>query len=326
MGASDVTYHYASDYLSIYLLGTVFLAISTGMNTFINLQGFPKKGMLTTVLGAGINIVLDPIFIFVLGLGVKGAAIATVISQLCSTVWVLAVLTDKDMELRLDLRRLRIYPQILRSTVSLGFSGFIMGATNCAVQAVCNATLAIYGGDIYISVMTIINSVREMIGLPVNGITNGAQPVLSYNYGAKKYERVKAGIRFASLVALAYTAVFWLSTMLLPHLYLSIFTNDSQVIQLGQKLLIIYFLGFIFMSLQFAGQSSFVALGRAKQAIFFSIFRKIIIVAPLTILLPRLSGLGVLGVFWAEPISNLIGGSASFLCMYFTVYRKLGKN
>ena len=162
--------------------------------------------------------------------------------------------------------------------------------------------------------------------MPVNGITNGAQPVLSYNYGAKKYERVKAGIRFASLVALAYTAVFWLSTMLLPHLYLSIFTNDSQVIQLGQKLLIIYFLGFIFMSLQFAGQSSFVALGRAKQAIFFSIFRKIIIVAPLTILLPRLSGLGVLGVFWAEPISNLIGGSASFLCMYFTVYRKLGKN
>lgn len=326
LGASDVTYGYAIDYLNIYLFGTVFFALGTGMNTFINLQGFPTLGMLTTVIGAVINLILDPIFIFVLGMGVKGAAVATVISQFCSAVWVFRALTDKKRELRLCLKDLGVKSYVVKDMILLGIPGFIMGATNCAVQAVCNATLSIYGGDVYVGIMTIINSVREMIGLPINGITSGSQPILSYNYGAKSYDRVKKGIRFTALAGLIYTGVFWIVILLFPSVFLHIFSKDAEVISLGVKPLMVYFMGFIFMSLQFAGQSTFVALGKAKQAIFFSIFRKIIIVVPLTLILPKISGLGVMGVFAAEPVSNLIGGLASFLCMYFTVYRKLGKN
>lgn len=323
LGASEVTYTYAADYLSVYLMGTLFFAVSMGLNTFINLQGFPKKGMLTTVIGAVINLILDPIFIFGLHLGVRGAALATVLSQFCAAAWVMITLSKKGQELRLKWNGFELDTTLLKEILTLGLAGFVMGATNCAVQAVCNATLSVFGGDIYISIMTIINSVREMIGLPVNGITSGSQPILSFNYGAKKIERVKEGIRFSAFMGISYTAVFWVSTMLIPQVYLNIFTNDSRVLELGRTPLIVYFMGFIFMSLQFVGQSSFVAFGKAKQAVFFSIFRKIIIVVPLTLILPHIAGLGVMGIFLAEPISNLIGGSASFLCMYFTVYRKL---
>ncbi len=325
LGASDVTYTYAEDYLDIYLIGTAFLAIGTGMNTFINLQGYPKLGMFTTIIGAVINLVLDPLFIFTFGLGVKGAAIATVISQMCSAIWVVISLTNKKMELRISLSSIRIHTNLLKRIITLGLPGFIMAATNCVVQAVCNAELSIYGGDIYVGIMTVINSVREMSSLPISGITSGSQPVLSYNYGANRYNRVKQGIRFMALVALGYTAVFWVATLLIPQVFMHMFSSDATANAMGLAPLRIYFLGFIFMALQFAGQSTFVALGRAKNAIFFSILRKIIIVVPLTILLPRIPSIGVMGVFWAEPISNLIGGVACASCMYFTVYRKLGK-
>lgn len=323
LGASDVTYVYARDYLNIYLWGTLFFAIGTGLNTFINLQGYPRIGMLTTVIGAVINLILDPVFIFALRMGVKGAAIATIISQFLSALWVLTFLSSKKRELRLC--SLKVNTKILGETLVLGIPGFIMGATNCAVQAVCNATLSIHGGDVYVGIMTIINSVREIIGLPVNGITNGSQPVVSYNYGAGNNERVKEGIKFTSLVALGYTFIFWMVTLLTPNILLHIFSSEEEILSLGREPMIVYFLGFIFMALQFAGQSTFVALGKAKHAIFFSIFRKIIIVVPLTLILPKVFGLGVMGVFWAEPISNVVGGCASFICMYFTVYRKLKK-
>ena len=191
LGASDITYDYAVQYLNIYMLGTLFFSIGTGMNGFINLQGFPRMGMLTTVIGAVINLILDPIFIFACNLGVKGAAIATVISQFCSAVWVLAFLTNKDREIRISRVNLRVFGAELKEILTLGLPGFVMGATNCAVQAVCNATLSVFGGDLYIGIMTIINSVREISGLPVNGITSGSQPILSYNYGAKRNDRVK---------------------------------------------------------------------------------------------------------------------------------------
>lgn len=323
LGASDVTYTYASEYLNIYLFGTLFFALGTGMNTFINLQGYPRMGMLTTVIGAVINLFLDPIFIFVMGLGVKGAATATVVSQACSAVWVTQFLMKKDHELKLDFSKLGIKTYVLKEVLLLGIPGFIVGATNCAVQSVCNATLSITGGDTYIGIMTIVNSVREMIGLPINGITSGSQPVLSYNYGAKNYDRVKKAIKVASTIALTYTAIFWGITQLFPQFFVNIFSSDEEILQMGAKPLAVYFTGFIFMALQFAGQSTFTALGRAKHSIFFSIFRKIIIVVPLTILLPRIPSLGVMGVFGAEPVSNLIGGCACFTTMYFTVYRKL---
>lgn len=323
LGASDETIGYATDYMNIYLWGTVFFAIGTGMNSFINLQGYPKIGMLTTVLGAVLNLILDPIFIFVLNMGVKGAAIATVISQFVSALWVLSFLAKKNLELNLSGKKLSIKGPLLKKMLVLGIPGLVMGATNSTVQAVCNKTLSIYGGDAYVAVMTIINSVREIGGLPINGITGGSQPVISYNYGAQNYKRVKQGIKFMSWAGICYTAVFWISTLLLPKLYLRIFSSDLDIIEIGITPMMIYFMGFIFMSLQFSGQSSYVALSKAKQAIFFSIFRKIIIVVPLTIFLPRIPSLGVYGVFAAEPISNLVGGFASFLFMYFTVYRRL---
>ena len=324
LGASDVTYTYASEYLHVYILGTVFLGIGTGMNAFINLSGYPRIGMLTTVIGACINLLLDPLFIFVLHMGVRGAATATVISQFISAAWVLMFLLNKDRELHLSLLQLQVDFSLLKNIITLGAPGFIRNATTCLVQAVCNSTLSIHGGDSYIAIMTIINSVREMVDLPLNGITDGAKPVLSYNYGAKNYNRVKQGIRFTALNCFVYALLFWITTMLFPGFFLRLFCSHEATVNLGLGPLKIYFMGFVFMSLQFAGQSAFVALGRARQAVFFSLFRKVIIVLPLTLLLPYIGNLGVLGVFAAEPISNLIGGLACFITMYFTTYRKLG--
>ncbi len=323
-GASDIAYAYASQYLSIYLLGSVFLTIGTGMNSFINLQGFPRIGMCTTLIGAVLNLVLDPLFIFGLDMGVRGAALATVISQFVSACWVMLFLFGKNAVVALRFRDLfHLDFSLLKEMVALGLSGFIMAATNSACQAVCNATLSVHGGDIYIGVMTIINSVREMIGLPVGGITSGAQPILSFNYGAQNNHRVKQGIRFTAWIGFLYTFFMWLLVMLLPMAFLRIFTPDQSLVSAGKMPLIIYFMGFFMMSFQFAGQSAFVSLGKSKQAVFFSLFRKIIIVVPLTVLLPNIPALGVMGVFLAEPISNLVGGLACFVTMYLTVYRKL---
>lgn len=323
-GASDATYPYAQEYLSVYLLGTVFLAVGTGMNGFINLQGFPRIGMLTTMIGAVLNLVLDPIFMFGLGMGVRGAALATVLSQMVSAAWVLFFLFGKNAVVRLRFRDLfHAEWKLVREIVALGLSGFIMAATNSAVQAVCNATLSVHGGDIYIGIMTMINSVREIVGLLVNGLTSGAQPILSYNYGAKQRQRVKQGIRFTTAAAFGYTFLMWLLIVAFPTVFLRMFSKDAGMIEAGRIPLLIYFAGFFMMSFQSAGQSAFVSLGKTKQAIFFSIFRKIIIVVPLTLLLPQIGALGVLGVFLAEPISNFIGGLACFATMYRTVYRKL---
>ena len=256
-GASDAIYPYARDYLRIYLLGTIFVMISLGMNNFINSQGFGKMGMMTILCGAVANIILDPVFIFGFGMGVQG---------------------------------------------------FTLAATNGAVQIVCNAQLQQFGGDLYIGVMTILNSVRDILTMPVTGITNGAQPVLGYNYGAGEFDRVKKSIKFMTFFCLAYTALAWLCVILFPEVFIHIFNGSADLMDAGIPALHIYFFGFIFMTLQLAGQSTFVALGKAKQATFFSIFRKIIIVVPLAVILPYIGNLGVDGVFLSEPISNFVGG------------------
>ena len=323
-GASDASYPFADAYLSIYLIGTPFTMLATGMNGFINAQGFPRIGMLTTVLGAALNLVLDPLFIFVFGMGVRGAAIATVISQAVSCVWVVLFLNGKKALIPLRREHARIQGKLLRDILSLGVVGFIMKGTNSLVQIVCNATLQSYGGDLYVGVMTVVNSVREILYLPVSGITSGAQPVIGFNYGAKKYSRVRQGIRFMSLSTGVYTALSWLAVLLAPRFFVSIFSSDAAMLAAGPAALNIYFFGFIFMAFQTAGQASFQALGDARHAIFFSLFRKVIIVVPLTLLFPAL-GFGVDGVFMAEPVSNLVGGLACFITMMFTVYRRMGK-
>lgn len=321
-GASEGSYVYADQYLRIYLFGTLFSMVATGMNGFINAQGYPRIGMLTTVIGAALNLLLDPLFIFVFQMGVGGAALATVISQSVSAVWVFRFLTGRKAILRIKKENLKLEGRLVKDIMALGTSGFIVQATNALVQIVCNITLQSYGGDLYVGIMTVLNSVRELLSLPVSGITSGCQPILGYNYGAKKMGRVKEGIRFTALIGVGYTLIAWAFVMKFPHFLFSIFTEDVSMIESGNAALQIYFFGFCFMAFQFTGQCTFQSLGYAKRAIFFSLFRKVIIVVPLTLLLP-VWGLGVDGVFWAEPVSNLIGGLACFLTMWFTVYRKL---
>lgn len=321
-GASEQSFLYADEYLQIYLLGTVFSMLSTGLNGYINAQGFPKTGMLTTVIGAVINIILDPIFIFTLNMGVRGAALATVISQGISAIWVLRFLTGKKAILRLKKEKIRIEKERTKRIASLGIPGFVVQATNSLVQIVCNNQLQIHGGDLYVGIMTVIGSVREIASLPVSGISHGAQPIIGYNYGAGENKRVKEGIRFTTVLGSIYTLITWLVIMLIPKTLIGIFSNDSATIEIGAKMLNIYFFGFVFMAFQFSGQTTFQALGKAKQAVFFSLLRKAIIVVPLTIILPMI-GFGEEGVFLAEPISNAIGGLACFITMWHMIYRKL---
>lgn len=322
-GASLETYRYAAEYMRIYSAGTLFMMVSLGMNPFINAQGFGRVGMAPIAIGAALNIVLDPIMIFGMNMGVKGAAWATIISQAVSALWVLKFLTGKKAILRLERKNICFEWGMAKSICGLGLTGFIVNFTNSAVQLACNRMLGMFGGDLYIAIMTVLNSVRTVVSLPVQGINNGAQPVVGYNYGAGKYHRVKQGIHFQTIVCLAYTFLVWLAVVLFPEFWIRLFNKDPELLRQGVPALKLYFFGFVMMAFQFAGQSTFIALGRAKQAVFFSVFRKIVIVVPLTILLPYVGGLGVNGVFLAEPVSNFIGGLACYVTMYFTVYRKL---
>ena len=322
-GASDVTFPYAGDYITIYLIGTPFVMISLGLNPFINCQGFGNMGMLTVLIGAVLNIILDPIFIFGLHMGVRGAALATIISQICSGIWVLRFLTGKKVTLRLNRLAMVIEWARVKEIMALGISGFMMQFTNGLVQIFCNSTLHIYGGDIYVGVMTVLNSVRDIATMMVHGLTNGASPVMSFNYGEKAFGKVKQAIKFVTVVCFSYALFVWGIIKIMPEFFIKLFNNDPTLLEKGVPALHIYFFGFCFMALQFTGQAVFVALGKAKRATFFSIFRKVIIVVPLTVLLPRVGGLGVDGVFWAEPISNLIGGCACFFTMLATILPEL---
>ena len=322
-GASPDTFPHADGYLTIYLLGTLFVMISLGMNPFINAQGFGRTGMMTVLLGAAVNLILDPVLIFVFHMGVRGAALATVISQALSAAWVLAFLTGKRAILRLRRENLRLEAGRTRRIVSLGLSGFFVNLTTSLVQVVCNATLQRCGGDTYVGVMTIINSIREVFIMPVHGLTNGSQPVAGYNYGAKQYSRVRQSIRFSVGVTVAYSAAFWVCAMLVPGALIRVFKSDPEILAAGVPAMRIYFAMFLFMSLQLAGQGVFVGLGRSKQAVFFSLLRKAIVNAPLTVLLAL--WMGADGVFTAEAVSQLVGGLACFTTMYLTVYRPLGR-
>lgn len=320
-GASDVTYPFARDYAAIYLCGTLFVMVSLGMNGFINAQGFGRIGMMTSLLGAAVNIALDPLLIFGLGLGVQGAALATVFSQFLSAAWVFLFLSGRRTLLKIRWSLMRIEKKRLQKIVSLGLSGFMMQATNSVVQIVCNNTLQAYGGDLYVGVMTVMTSIREIFNMPVLGMTNAAQPVISYNYGAKAYDRVRQAIVFVSVFCVVSCLFFWMLILLFPEFFVRLFNDEPEMVTASVGAIHIYFFGLFLMALQSAGQSVFVALGKARRAVFFSIFRKIIIVTPLTLLLPRLMGLN--GIFAAEPVSNLIGGAACYLTMLITVLPEL---
>ncbi len=320
-GASQHTISYALDYLTIYLIGTVFVLIGLGMNSFINAQGFAKTGMMTVLIGAILNIILDPLFIFVFNMNVKGAALATVISQFISALWTLQFLTGKKTILKLKKKYFKLNFKYVKRIFSLGTAGFMMGMTNSIVTIVCNSTLQSYGGDLYVAIMTIINSIREIAQLPDQGMANACQPVLGYNYGAKEYKRVLYGIQFVTIVAFLMMLFIWLIITLFPEIFIHIFTHNQKMLTYGTTALHLYFFGFFMMAFQMVGQATAVGLGKSKQAIFFSIFRKVIIVAPLTIILPKF--IGINGVFIAEAVSNFIGGGACYITMWFTIGRKL---
>ena len=278
VGGSPDTVEHARSYLLIYLAGTIPVMIGLGMNPFINAQGFGRTGMMTTLLGAVINLILDPLFIFVLGMGVRGAALATVIAQVCSAAWVLAFLTGRRAILRLDRGSLGLDGPILRRVCGLGLTGFTFSVTNSLVQAIGNAQLQSCGapsgtGDLYVAAMTAITSVREIVFQPIRGLTQGAQPVLGYNYGAGRYGRVRESIRFLTVSCLAYNVVVWLLLLAFPGVFILLFNDDPALLEVGVKTMRIYYAAYVMMSFQMIGQNTFVALGRAKQAVFFSLWR-----------------------------------------------------
>lgn len=324
-GASREALVYACPYLMIYLIGTLPSMIAVGMNPFINAQGYSTVGMLSVAIGAVANLLLDPLFIFVFGLGIKGAAIATVISQTLSAAFVLYFLHYKaEYRIRfLSKTELASCGEDAKNIVSLGTAGFIMQLTNSLVTICANNVLSVTGGDVYISVMTIISSVRQMVETPIYAITEGSSPIISYNYGARRPQKIRqAGITMAVL-ALIYTLLIWSVILAAPRFLIGIFSSDQALMTDTVPAMKLYFAAFIFMLLQYVGQTIFKALNKKKYAIFFSILRKVIIVVPLTYILPYALNIGPNGVFMAEPVSNVIGGSLCFIVMLATVLPEL---
>ena len=324
-GASSEALTYALPYLMVYLIGTLPSMLSVGMNPFINAQGYSVIGMISVAIGAVANLLLDPLFIFVLGFGIRGAAIATVISQVLSAVFVLYFLTKKS-ELKVRLLHKDEIPKCInyaKNITSLGTAGFIMQITNSLVTICCNNVLSVTGGDIYISVMTIVSSVRQLVETPIYAMNEGTSPILSYNYGAVRPARVRKAILVLGMMILAYTAVMWSLIILVPGTLIRVFTSDTSLVQDTIPALNQYFAAFIFMDLQYIGQTVFKSLNKKKQAIFFSLLRKVFIVVPLTYLMPYALHMGTRGVFLAEPVSNVIGGSLCFITMLCTVLPEL---
>lgn len=321
-GASDHALVYALPYLRIYLLGTAFSMVGTGMNPFINAQGFTTVGMTTVILGAVTNLLLDPLFIFIFGMGVEGAAIATVISQLLSAAYVLRFLTGEKPEFRLRLMKLSELGRCgreARNISGLGTAALVMQLTNSLVLICANSMLAQLGGDLYVSIMTIVNSARQVFETPLLAITEGTSPILSYNYGAARPQKVKKGGRYMFVMCMTYAVLIWIIMMAAPQLIVRIFSSDETILKDAMPAIRIYFSTFFFMVFQYTGQTVFKSLGKKKQAIFFSLFRKAMIVAPLTYIFPLVFGMGTDGVFLAEPVSNVIGGLACFITMLLVV-------
>lgn len=325
-GASDNAMKYALIYLRIYLTGTFFSMVTTGMNPFINAQGFPGIGMLSVVIGAVSNLILDPFFIFTLGMGVSGAAVATVVSQGLSMILVSHYIFGKKLKQQIRMEKIRrvkdAFP-FAGDIVSLGMAPFIMQCTNSLVQAACNRVLMVFGGEVYVSVMTIVSSVRQILDTPVMAVVEGASPVISYNYGAKRGRNVRKAMMLMMQVTVPYTLVVWMLILWRPELFISIFSQDKTLLADAVPALHLYFFAYIFQSLQYSGQTVFKALNKKKQAVFFSLFRKVVMVIPLTYLFPYVFGLGANGVFMAEPVSNVIGGAACFATMLLTVLPEL---
>ena len=324
-GASSATMSYATAYARIYILGSFFVLIVLGMNPFITTQGFAKISMMTTVIGAVINIILDPVFIFVLGMGVKGAALATVLSQAVGAIWILCFLTGKKTILRLKKKNMRLKVRVFGPCLALGISTFVMLSTESLLSISFTNSLSRYGGDVAVGAMTIITSINQLVAMPVQGICQGGQPIISYNYGADKPESVKKAFFTQFCACVAYTFTFWAVIMFFPQVFASIFTANKELVEYSSWALRIYMAGIFSTGFQISCQQSFMALGQAKVSLLLACLRKIILLIPLIFILPHFLPDKVFAVFLAEPVSDILAAATTtitFLTLFNSILKK----
>ena len=324
-GASSATMSYATAYARIYILGSFFILIVLGMNPFITTQGFAKISMMTTVIGAVINIILGPVFIFVLGMGVKGAALATVLSQAVGAIWILCFLTGKKTILRLKKENMRLEVHVFGPCLALGISTFVMLSTESLLSISFTNSLSRYGGDVAVGAMTIITSINQLVAMPVQGICQGGQPIISYNYGADKPEHVKKAFFTQFCACVAYTFTFWAVIMFFPQVFASIFTANKELVEYSSWALRIYMAGIFSTGFQISCQQSFMALGQAKVSLLLACLRKIILLIPLIFILPHFLPDKVFAVFLAEPVSDILAAAATtitFLTLFNSILKK----
>ncbi len=319
-GASDATIDYAVDYISIYLMGTIFVELALGLNTFIISQGQSRIAMMAVLIGAVANIVLDPIFIFGFHMGVKGAARATVISQLLSALWTVGFLVSKKSSLTIKREALKPEWPVIGRIMALGVSPFIMRATESLISIVLNSGLQRYGGDIYVGSLTIMQSVMQMYSAPIGGFTQGVQPIISYNFGAGNFDRVKKLYRRMIGICFAFSAGATALVIVFPRFFASLFTNDGELITLVGKMMPIFMCGMLVFGLQNGIQPTFLALGQAKISLFIAVFRKVILLVPLALILPL--RFGVMGIYYAEPISDILSATVASV-LFFTHIKKI---
>ena len=319
-GASKNTISYATDYMHIYAFGTLFVQLTLGMNSFITAQGFTTISMVSVLIGAICNITLDPVFIFAFHMGVKGAALATIISQAISTIWVVSFLCSKKTQIHLRKNYMHLQAQVIIPCVTLGLATFIMQASESIVTICFNSSLLRYGGDIAVGAMTILTSVMQFAMLPLQGIAQGSQPISSYNYGAKNVARVKKTFRLLLITCLMYSVLLWTSVQLLPRLFVSIFTSDTSLIKFTAPMLRIYLGGLFLFGIQIACQITFTSLGKAANSIIVAVVRKFVLLLPLIYIIPHIVSNSTVGVYMAEPIADII--AVIFTSILFTVQFK----
>ena len=322
-GASENTIGYAMDYMTIYAIGTIFVQLTLGLNAFISAQGFSKISMLTVVIGAVTNIVLDPIFIFGLNMGVQGAAVATVMSQALSAIWAFWFLSGKNTILKLKRENLKIDFHILLPCIALGVAPFAMQATESVLVLCFNSSLLKYGGDLAVGAMTILSSVMQFAMLPLQGLTQGGQPIISYNYGAKQGDRVQKAFKLQTISCFSYSSILWLLIMIFPSLFVAIFTSDPQLTEITIWALRIYMAGVLLMGIQISCQQTFIAFGNSKKSAFLAVFRKILVLIPLIYILPMFISDQVFAVFLAEPIADTIAVLTTSTMFYFEMQKKM---
>ena len=323
-GASENTIEYATSYMKIYSLGTIFVQLTLGLNAFISAQGFAKTSMMTVLIGAICNIILDPIFIFGFNMGVSGAALATIISQSLSMIWILFFLTGKKTTLKIKKKNLRLSKNIILPSIALGLAPFIMQSTESLIAICFNSSLLKYGGDIAVGAMTILTSVMQFSMLPLTGLTQGGQPIISYNYGAKNPERVKKAFKILLISCITYSFILWALAMITPKSFVLIFNNDPELVEFTSHALRIYMAVSCVFGIQIACQQSFIALGNAKTSLFLALLRKIILLIPLIYIMPLFISDKTTAVFMAEPVADFLAVSTTSI-LFFVQFRKAMK-